>query len=91
MVKHNLAGISYSIMGRKRLSKREKPKVNQELNGFDIKIDSFGEINTNFDIDRINKFLNRHVDDKKLRDREDIDKAEEAYEEDENPDKDFKE
>lgn len=63
-------------MGRKRLSKREKPKVNQELNGFDIKIDSFGEINTSFDIDKINKFLNRHVDDKKLRDREDIDQNE---------------
>ena len=28
-------------MGRKRLSKREKPKVNPELEGFDIKIDSF--------------------------------------------------
>nr|WKN39317.1 hypothetical protein K4G66_11510 [Tunicatimonas sp. TK19036] len=59
-------------MGRKRLSKREKPKVNTELEGFDIKIDTFGEIQTNFDIDKINKFLNRHVDDKKLRDREDI-------------------
>ncbi|MEQ9443646.1 MAG: hypothetical protein RIG62_31695 [Cyclobacteriaceae bacterium] len=59
-------------MGRKRLSKREKPKVNSELDGFDIKIDTFGEIQTNFDIDKINKFLNRHVDDKKLRDRDDI-------------------
>lgn len=59
-------------MGRKRLSKREKPKVNPELDGFDIKIDTFGEIQTNFDIDKINKFLNKHVDDKKLRDRDDI-------------------
>jgi len=59
-------------MGRKRLSKREKPKVNPELDGFDIKIDTFGEIQTNFDVDKINKFLNRHVDDKKLRDRDDI-------------------
>lgn len=63
-------------MGRKRLSKRETPKVNPELNGFDIKIDSFGEINANYDIDKINKFLNRHVDDKKLRDRDDIERDE---------------
>lgn len=78
-------------MGRKRLSKREKPKVNPELNGFDIKIDSFGEIKTNYDIDKINIFLNRHVDDKKLRDRDDVDKNEAELEEDEdeNSDKDF--
>jgi len=60
-------------MSRKRLSKREKPKVNEELEGFDIKIDSFGEIRSTLDIDNINKFLNRHVDDKKLRDRDDLD------------------
>ena len=59
-------------MGRKRLNKRETPKVNPELDGFDIKIDTFGEIQTNYNIDKINKFLNRHVDDKKLRDRDDI-------------------
>ena len=68
------------MMGRKRLSKRETPKVNPELDGFDIKIDTFGEIKTNYDIDKINKLLNRHVDDKKLRDRDDIEG--EATEED---------
>ena len=74
-------------MGRKRLSKREKPKVNPELDGFDIKIDTFGEIQTNFDIDKINKFLNRHVDDKKLRDRDDI----EGRESSEEPEEDARE
>ncbi len=69
-------------MGRKKLSKRETPKVNPELDGFDIKIDSFGEISTNYDIDKINKFLNRHVDDKKLRDRDDIETKETGNEED---------
>ena len=68
-------------MGRKRLSKRETPKVNPELDGFDIKIDTFGEIKTNYDIDKIKKFLNRHVDDKKLRDRDDIDGADDTTEE----------
>ncbi|MFP4092027.1 MAG: hypothetical protein ACOC30_02030 [Marinilabilia sp.] len=62
-------------MSRKRLSKRDRPKVNQELEGFDIKIDSFGEIKSTLDIDKINKFLNRNVDDKKLRDRDDLDKG----------------
>ncbi len=50
----------------------KKPKVNEELEGFDIKIDSFGQLQTSYDIDNINKFLNKHVDDKKLRDRDDI-------------------
>ena len=49
-------------------SKNEgKPRVNKELEGFDIEIDAFGEIKTNYDINKINEFLNREVDDKKLR------------------------
>lgn len=55
----------------KKPKKDEKPKVNKELEGFDIEIDAFGEIKTNFDINKINEFLNREVDDKKLRDRKD--------------------
>ncbi|MGI9543557.1 MAG: hypothetical protein ACR2MX_09875 [Cyclobacteriaceae bacterium] len=61
-------------MAKKKKSKKskEKPTVNPELEGFDIEIDRFGEIKSNFNIDRINEFLNQHVDDKKLRDREDL-------------------
>jgi hypothetical protein len=58
---------------KKSKSKKKKPSVNEELEGFDIRIDSFGEIKSTFDIDKINQFLNRNVDDKKLIDREDID------------------
>ncbi len=54
--------------------KDKKPKVNPELEGFDIKIDSFGEIKTTFEIDKLNQFLNENVEDKKLKDRDDIDK-----------------
>lgn len=50
----------------------EKPRVHKDLEGFDIQINSFGEITTSFDMDRVNEFLNKNVDDKKLRDREDI-------------------
>ncbi len=52
---------------------KQKPRVNQELEGFDIVIDSFGEIKTSFDIEKINHFLNNNVDDKKLLDRKDLD------------------
>jgi len=55
--------------GKKKREKKESPKVNPELKGFDIRIDSFGEISSAYDIDKINEFLNRHVDDKKLRGR----------------------
>lgn len=55
--------------------KKDKPKVNKDLEGFEIKINTFGEINTTFDLDKINDFLNRNVDDKKLRDRKEIDKS----------------
>ncbi|MCZ6692591.1 MAG: hypothetical protein O6939_01685 [Bacteroidetes bacterium] len=61
-------------MPRSKSSEKSKPQVNPELDGFDIHIDSFGEIKTNFEIDRINEFLNNTVDDKKLRDRKDLKK-----------------
>ena len=44
----------------------KKPNVNDELEGLDITINSLGEIHSTYDIDKINKFLNKHVKDKKL-------------------------
>ena len=63
-------------MAKKKLSKKEQPNVNPELKGFDIKVNSFGEIVTNYDIDKINEFLNKNVDDKKLRNRGEDDEGE---------------
>lgn len=60
----------------------DKPRVHKELEGFDIKINSFGEITTSFDIDRINQFLNKTVDDKKLRHRTDLNLKGESEQED---------
>lgn len=57
---------------RKRLKDKGKPRVHAELKGFDITINSFGEIISTHNIDELNAFLNRHVDDKKLRDRNDL-------------------
>jgi len=53
--------------------KDQKPKVHRELEGFEFKIDEFGEISSTLDIESINAFLNKNVDDKKLKDRSDID------------------
>ena len=50
-----------------------KPRVHKDLQGFDIEIDSFGEIKSNMNIEKINEFLNENVDDKKLAEREDYD------------------
>lgn len=55
-------------MPRKKKSSQES-EVDKELEGFDIRINEFGEIITTLDIDRLNEFLNRKVDDKKLRER----------------------
>lgn len=54
----------------KNSKNKETPKVNAELEGFNMNINSFGEISSSFSIDKINEFLNKNVDDKKLRDRE---------------------
>ncbi|HAS41843.1 MAG TPA: hypothetical protein DCS93_15290 [Microscillaceae bacterium] len=47
--------------------KRKKAKVNPELDGLNVEIDTFGEIKFNYNIDKINEFLDKTVDDKKLR------------------------
>ncbi len=60
-------------MARKKDQKEEKkPKVHSDLDGFEISVDAFGELKSNMPIDQINKFLNKNVEDKKLKDREDI-------------------
>ena len=51
---------------KKKETGRKKPKVNRELEGFEISINSFGEISSSIDIDKINSFLNRNLKDKKL-------------------------
>ncbi|WP_422361340.1 hypothetical protein [Reichenbachiella sp.] len=52
--------------------KKKKPNVNPELEGFEVNINSFGEIKSSLKIDELNQFLNKNVEDKKLRDRDDL-------------------
>jgi len=56
---------------KKPVRKEAKPKVHKELEGLQISVDQFGEIKSNMNIEKINEFLNKNVDDKKLAERND--------------------
>ena len=53
-------------------NKNTKARVHKELDGLDLNVNSFGELKSNMSIEEINKFLNKHVSDKKLQNRDDI-------------------
>ncbi len=44
----------------------KKPNVHEELKGFNIRINEFGEIISSFEVEKLNAFLNENVEDKKL-------------------------
>ncbi|MBI1193828.1 MAG: hypothetical protein GC205_11745 [Bacteroidetes bacterium] len=50
----------------KRDNQGKKAKVSKDLEGFQIGINAFGEISSNFPVERINTFLNTHVSDRRL-------------------------
>lgn len=58
-------------MAKKKKDEKD-PKVHDELEGFNININEFGQIVTNFEVDQLNTFLDDNVEDKKLRDRDDL-------------------
>jgi hypothetical protein len=64
------------LMARKKQQKKQdksnQADVHEDLKGLEININPFGEIETNYDIQKINNFLNEHVDDKKLKEREEL-------------------
>lgn len=51
-------------MAKKR--KKENPQINKALDGFSIDINEFGEIITNYNIEKLNVFLNENTEDRKL-------------------------
>ena len=59
----------------KKKENKKKPEVHDELKGFDIKINEFGEIVSTFDVDKINSFLDENVKDKKLKENSDTKNA----------------
>jgi len=52
--------------------KKRKPRVHSQLDGFEVSVDQFGELQSNMPIEKINKFLDENVDDKKLEEREEF-------------------
>ena len=67
----------------KKKSKEGKPQVHEELKGFEIKINEFGQITSNMDVEEINDFLNDNVEDKKLKGRTDLEENSQEQEKNE--------
>ena len=42
------------------------PDVHPDLEGFDVELNRFGEVDMTISIDELNKFLDREIDDPKL-------------------------
>lgn len=50
----------------KKKSPKKDAEVHEDLKGFEINIDPFGNIQTNMSIEKIKKFLDKNIDDKKV-------------------------
>ncbi len=50
--------------------KEKKMKVNPELEGLDVRVNEFGEIVTSYNAEEINKFLDKTLYDKKIRNKD---------------------
>ncbi len=63
---------------RKNQKVKPKPRVHKELDGLEVSIDTFGEIRSSMNIEKINEFLNKNVDDKKLLERDEAEAKKKA-------------
>lgn len=50
----------------KKPNQEPAARLHKDLEGFDIRLNSFGEMESTIDVDKINVFLNKRVPDKKL-------------------------
>jgi hypothetical protein len=57
----------------KQPPKKRKPRVHSKLDGFEVSVNQFGELQSSMPIEKLNEFLNENVDDKKLAERTDYD------------------
>ncbi len=53
-------------MAKKKVQPARKPRVHKNLAGLEVSIGAFGEIKSSMNIEKINAFLDDHVEDKKL-------------------------
>jgi hypothetical protein len=54
----------------RKTKKSKQGKVHPELGDLEVAVTEFGEIGGSLDIDKLNRFLNRNVEDKKLSDKQ---------------------
>ncbi len=54
------------------MKKDEKKEEDTKNEGFQIRINKFGQVELNEEIDKLNSFLNENVEDKKLVGRKDL-------------------
>lgn len=54
----------------KKFTKKDKADVHSELKGFEISINSFGEMETNYSIEKLNEFLNKKVEEDEKKDKD---------------------
>jgi hypothetical protein len=52
---------------KKKKQSIERPTIHEELKGFNIQINEFGQIISTLPVEKINTFLNENVEDKKLK------------------------
>lgn len=50
----------------KRPKESDKPQVHEDLKGFEIGLNAFGEVTSNRSVSQLNAFLNRRGHDRKL-------------------------
>lgn len=50
----------------KKMKKDGEASVHSDLKGFQIKVNEFGEMETNLPIDQLNDFLDKNAEDKKI-------------------------
>lgn len=61
-------------INKKPTDEQAKPKVNKALEGFEVSINSFGEIVSTKSIDELNAFLDVHLPDRKITKKDEDDK-----------------
>jgi hypothetical protein len=52
------------------MAKKVNDKKKKEIRNIDVKINAFGEIVSNYNVDKLNAFLNEEVQDKKLAEKD---------------------
>ncbi|MEX0811846.1 MAG: hypothetical protein WD048_06495 [Chitinophagales bacterium] len=57
----------------KKKKMKGDPQVHEDLKGFKVDINEFGEIVSNMSPEKLNEFLNKNVSDKKFKERDDED------------------